>query len=312
MSDENEDIEVVVDAAEKTKDDEIKVEIEPEIEAKQPEITPKEGIEELKRRLQAEQLARAEAERRMRAAYQHAQETKRTATQEVTEAHYHQVVSALETVKSRAKALKAAFAEASSVGDYAKAAEINEAMIEAQDQLDRLKQGKKAIKQHLEAAQTAAPIEQMPPPPPRIEDVVEDMASKVSPRSAGWLRNNKEHIRDERAIQKMMNAHQAAVLDDIEPDTDEYFAFIEKRMGIRRDAPSETRSEASSPLSSAADAAPRRAPQPPPAPVSRGAPRPGTVRLSVDEARTAKDLGMSPEEYAKNKQLLIKEGRYSH
>ena len=311
MSDDANDIEIVVEPENKEQNNELKVEIEEELLPERrdpPEVTPKEGIEELKRRLQAEQRAREEAERRMQEAYLREQQVKQAANQELTEAHYHQVTAALETVKSNAKALKAAFAEANAVGDYVKAAELNEAMIEAREQLDKLKAGKKAIKQHLEQAQYQQPVRQMPPSEPRVEDVLDDMVSRVSPRSAVWLRGNREHIKDARAIQKMMNAHQAAVLDDIEPDTDEYFEFIEKRMGIRREPPREE----ASPLSAAAEATPKRAPQPPPAPVSRGAPRPGTVRLTSAEAQTAKDLGMTPEEYAKNKQLLIKEGRYTH
>lgn len=310
MSDENEEVEVALEAEQPAADNDVKVEIEPEHQ-KTIEITPKEGIEELKRRLQAEQYARAEAERRMQAAYQHAQVTKQQATQDVTEAQYYQVSSALDKVKKDAKALKAAYAEANSVGDYARAAEINEAMIEARDHLDKLKKGKKALKDHLMAAhQQRLPVQEMPPQPPRIEDAIEDMASRVSLRSAGWLRNNRDHIKSQRDVQKMINAHQAAVLDDIEPDSDEYFSFIEKRMGIRREEPAAE--EYHEPVSAAAQPAPRRAPQPPPAPVSRGTPRPGTVRLTASEAQTAKDLGMTPEEYAKNKQLLIKEGRYTH
>jgi hypothetical protein len=105
----------------------------------------------------------------------------------------------------------------------------------------------------------------------------------------------------------MFRAHEDAVDDGIQPDTDEYFEFIEGRMGINRDSAVE------SPMSEAAAPAPRRSVSPPPAPVSRGnAPRPNVMRLSRAEAETAKDLGMTPEEYAKNKAALIKENRYGH
>jgi phage I-like protein len=36
------------------------------------------------------------------------------------------------------------------------------------------------------------------------------------------------------------------------------------------------------------------------------------MRLTAAEADTARSLGMTPEEYAKNKALLQKEGRYGH
>ena len=91
----------------------------------------------------------------------------------------------------------------------------------------------------------------------------------------------------------------------------EYFKYIEGRLGIKKDNhESDADESVESPMSSAA--APKRVVQPPPAPVSRGTSRSNVMRLSAKEAETAKDLGYSPEEYAKNKALLIKEGRYGH
>jgi hypothetical protein len=319
MSGEAEDIEIMLEEPKNETSDEIKVEI---AEEKEPEgakskdaaeISPQEGINELKRRLAEEQNARIEAERRMQAAYQQAQR----ARGDVTEAQYHQVVSAIEAVEGRGKALEAAYAEASSVGDYDKLAQINRAMVVNQDQMEKLRAGEKAIRQQIEAERAnpnAQPVQQMPPPP-RVDDVIEDMASKVTPRSAAWLRSVKDHLKDERAIRKMFNAHEAAIIDGVVPDSDEYFEFIEQRLGMRKVAPAAppAAEEEVSALSSAAAPAPARKPSPPPAaPVSRGSGRPGTVRLSAAEAQTARDLGMSPEEYARNKQALIKEGRYGH
>jgi len=318
MSNEAEDIEIVLDENKTEGSEDVKVEIEEEKEPAKakseevPEISPQEGINELKRRLIEEQNARVEAERRMQAAYQQAQRAK----VDVTEAQYHQVVSALETIEGRGKALEAAYAEASSVGDYEKLAQINRAMVVNQDQMERLRAGEKAIREQMEverASPNAQPVQPMPSAP-RVDDVIEDMASKVTPRSAAWLRSAKDHLRDEKSIRKMFNAHEAAILDGVTPDSDEYFEFIEQRLGMRKVAPAApppADEEDNSALSAAAAPAPARKPSPPPAaPVSRGSSRPGTVRLSAAEAQTARDLGMSPEEYARNKQALIKEGRY--
>ena len=109
----------------------------------------------------------------------------------------------------------------------------------------------------------------------------------------------------------MFRAHEDAMDDGIAPDSDEYFQYIEQRLGIRRNMDEQdTRTSAESPMSSAA--APKRAVQPSPAPVSRGSSRPNVMRLTAAEAETASALGMTPEEYAKNKNLLQKEGRYGH
>ena len=64
---------------------------------------------------------------------------------------------------------------------------------------------------------------------------------------------------------------------------------------------------------SSASAPVQRRSAPPAAPVTRAGTangqRPNVVRLSRAEAETARDLGMSEQEYARNKQLLQKEGR---
>jgi phage I-like protein len=70
-----------------------------------------------------------------------------------------------------------------------------------------------------------------------------------------------------------------------------------------------TKTEAASPMSAAAQ---KKSVQPSPAPVSRGTSKPNVMRLTAAEAEMASALGMSPEEYAKNKALAQKEGQYGH
>lgn len=306
MSDEQEHIDVVLEEPKTAEKEEPKVEIVDETEekvtqkAEKQEVTPDEGISELKKSLEREKQARLEAERRAREAHTQAQQ----ANLDKNDSQYQLVVNAIETVKERAEALKTAYAESMSAGDYAKAAEIQNAMTINATQLEKLKDGKKAMKKQMKETE-AQPIKPVAPP----VDLVEQLASSVTPRSAEWLRSSKDYLRNERDIRKMFRAHEDAIDDGIPPDTDEYFEFIENRLGMRRKEEAEEQIE--SPLSSAASQAPKRSVAPPPAPVSRGnAPRPNTMRLSKLEADTAAALGMSPEEYAKNKALLQKEGRY--
>ena len=142
-------------------------------------------------------------------------------------------------------------------------------------------------------------------------DVIEQIAAGATPKSAEWLRSSKEFLRGEREIRKMFRAHEDAIDDGLAPDSDEYFEYIEQRLGIRKNMDEQdTKTSAESPMSAAA--APKRSVQPPPAPVSRGSSRPNVMRLTAAEAETASALGMTPEEYAKNKVLLQKEGRYGH
>lgn len=290
MTEETENVEVEVAATE-----------EPVVEmASAPEIAPEEGIQELKRKLASEQQARQDAERRA----QQANAQVKRAYVEVEDTNYQLVTNAIDTVKGRSEALRGAYAEAMSVGDYAKAAEVQEAMSTNAFQLAELERGRIAMEGR--AQQARAQAEQQAQQP---SDHIERLAAAVSPTSAAWLRENRAHIGDERAVKRMFRAHEDAVDDGLEPDSPEYFQFIESRLGVRREAPP----AAENPLSSAAaPATPRRSSAPPAAPVSRGnATRPNVVRLSREEADLAASWGYTPEEYATHKNNLVKEGRIS-
>jgi len=306
MSDENDHVDVTIE------DVKVKDESEPEVivsdeEEKAPAVEEKpavisadEGIQEMKRRLEAERRAREDAERRAYEAAQRAQK----ANSEVKDSNYQLVVNAIETVKGRSEQLKGAYKEAMSVGDYDKLAEIQEAMAINASHLSKLEDGKRQME-----AYAKQPVEPVAPPAPRIEDVVENMARSVSPRSGEWIRSRKDVLLDERAIKKMFRAHEDAIDDGLEPDTDDYFAFIDARLGVRQRAEQPIQAEATpeSPLSSASTV--KRSAPPPAAPVSRGGNRPNVVRLTREQAEMAKTLGMSEAEYAKTMLQLRKEGK---
>lgn len=305
MSDENEHVDVVLEEKKKDENEpEIVVTDEPEKTTDKAEktaiVSAEDGIQEMKRRLETEKRAREDAERR---AYESAQQA-RKADSESKDTKYHLVVNAIETVKGRADALKTAYKEAMSVGDYDKLAEIQESMSINASRLTKLEDGRRQME-----AYAKQPVEPMPPPPARIEDVVENMARTVSPKSGEWIRSRKDVLRDDRSIKKMFRAHEDAVDDGLEPDTDEYFEFIDSRLGVKKhvEQPIQTEASADSPLSSAS--APKKAPPPPAAPVSRGNGRPNVVRLSREQAETAKMLGMTEAEYAKNMVELRREGK---
>jgi hypothetical protein len=95
----------------------------------------------------------------------------------------------------------------------------------------------------------------------------------------------------------------------IRPESDEYFRFVENRLGIGREdtrQQQEAYYDNDSPLSEAS--APVRRQSPPAAPVSRTGSAPGTrpnvVRLTPAQAEAAKISGLSEVEYYK---LMIQE-----
>ena len=307
MSNEDNGIEVVLEEPKKADDDTPKVEIvddAPEKQSKKAEkheVSPEEGIFELKKSLEREKQARLEAERRAHQATQQAQK----AQIDKSDSDYQLVVNAIETVKAQNETLKSVYAEAMAAGDYSRAAEVQESLSMNANQLADLKRGEKPMKEQLKANEESAGQQKQPQ-----GDIVDQLAANVSQRSAEWLRESRDYLKSERDIRKMFRAHEDAIDDGIAPDTDEYFEFIENRIGIRNKV--DRSQEAESPLSAASAPATKKSTQPPPAPVSRSTQRPNVMRLTAAEADMASSLGMSPEEYAKNKALAMKEGRYGH
>lgn len=273
------------------------VEVEKQPETSKKEVSePEEGIQELKAKLEQERAARIEAQKHARMAY----ETAADAKNEVQDTNLQLVRNAIDTVKRNNDILKYNYSEAMAVGDYAKAAEIQETMGMNSAKLMELERGRA----HMENAPKI-----VPPEPPRPSDPVEALASQLSPRSADWVRRNPQCVTDPRMYQKMVAAHNLAIADGYQPDTDDYFGYVEDTLRISRRVPIDHDED---PMSGAAKVTQRRS-APPAAPVSRGGggtgSRPNEVRLTREEIETARDLGMSEKDYARNKMLLKKEGR---
>ena len=293
MSDNEDTVEILLeDDKNIAKDDTIDVRVDDN--AKKRTIEPEEGINDLKMKLEQERSGRIEAERQARRATEVAVEAKN----EVQDTNLHLVKNAIDTVKRNNDILKYNYSEAMAVGDYTKAAEIQEGMSMNTSKLMELERGRS----HMESApKYEVPQQQRP------SDPVEALASQLSPRSADWVRRNPQCVTDPRMYQKMVAAHNLAMADGYQADSDDYFGFVEdtlrisKRVDIGDDDP----------MSASAKVTQRRSP--PAAPVSRSGTgtgsRPNVVRLTKAEAETAKDLGMTEQDYARNKLLLQKEGR---
>ena len=284
--------EVVVPPPEETAD-------EVESKADTPAVDD-EGIKNLKRQLEVERQARAEAERRAREAQNNASR----ASQEVQDSNLQLIVSAIDSVKRSSEMMKRDYAMAMSAGDFETAAEIQSNMSLNSAKLLQLENGRAALEQRL-----ANPPKPQPEAP---QDPVEAIASQLSPRSAAWVRAHPECVKDRRLYMKMIGAHNIAVADGFEADTDEYFAEIERQMGYRKPQTAVQADDEEEPTSMAAKPMPKKAP-PPAAPSSRAASNGtggrNTVTLTREQREMASIMGMTPEEYAKNMVALKKEGK---
>ena len=255
---------------------------EPVIKTK-PEITVDDGIEALRRELEAEKAARQRAEQQAR-----------VATNDKADSDLRMLNTAIETEGRNKEILKANLREAVANGDTDAQADILMAINQTENNLRQITEGKKQYE-----AQLRAPV----------ANKVEALAAQLTPKSAEWVRNNPDVVNDERRAKRLERAHFDALDDGIQPDSPDYFNFLENRLNINK---TPVRQEAA--MSEASESTSgRRASAPPAAPVSRSGTgtggRPNVVTLSRAEQEAARDMGMTPKEYAQNKVALQKAGR---
>lgn len=282
-----------------------KQEVEP---VKEPPVPADQGIELLRRQL-AEKQREAEEIRRQKT---DAERLAQTRQQEIevfqsrAESSDHAaVVNAIASHEREAEMLEREYAQKLESGEYNHAARIQRQMSQIETRLLQLNQGKEELEYRLyQPVQRQQPVEQ-----PRIEpvrrDPMEERLASLTPASREWVMSHPEVMNDAKLNARMVAAHYQAVADDIRQDTPEYFSYVENQLGYNRQAaPSVQRTAAPTgraPITSA--------------PVSRSAPssfssQPNrmTVTLSVAERETARDMGMSDEEYAENKLYYIQRG----
>jgi hypothetical protein len=254
-------------------------------------VDPEEGIAKLQKQLADERAAREEAQRNAEIASQ-AEVKART---EVQTTQLDLVKNAISQITAQKAALKQQYAAAAASGDWDAAAEAQSQMADAAAQLTQLEAGRKQM-------------EKAPKPEPIVmSDPVEQLASRVSPPSAAWLRAHPDMVRDPVKNRRMIRAAEDAVDEGIAPDSPEYFAYVEKRLGIGQT----TQADDSALSQAAAPKTQRTAPAS--APVSRSgngaAPRSNVVTLTAEEREMASIMGMSDKEYAQNKIALKREGK---
>lgn len=256
------------------------------------EIEPEEGLQMLRDQLEKERAARIEADKRA----QQAMATASHAKNEVQDSNLHLVTNAIETIKQSTEMLKNHYREAMSVNDYDRAAEVQQAMATNAAKMLQLEQGKQA----LESQPKSVPQQY------QSTDPVEALAAQLTPRSAQWLRAHPQFARDQRLYQKMVSAHNIAMVDGHDADSDSYFDAVEDILKINRNVEQDDDA-----MAAAAKPTQRRS-SPPAAPVTRSGngtgSRANTVRLSAEEREIAAFNKMTDQEYAIEK-LKIEKGR---
>lgn len=255
-------------------------------------------LEAVKKQADQERIARQRAEQY---AYQQAQNAQ-YAQAEAATSTLRGVQNAIDATEQTALAAERAYADAMAAGDYNLAAKCQRAMAAAETQIGQLLDQKRNIENYMQTTEgrVQEPQYQAPTQPQPPQDPVEALASRLSPKSAEWLRAHPEAAYKSN---KLVAAHQAAVeLEGITPETPEYFAFVERTLGIGKAAPSR-KAMASAPVSSASS------------PLSSRSSGGNSMVLSAAEVEQA--ILMEPdlprdkaiESYAKAKAALIREGK---
>lgn len=184
-----------------------------------PAITADEGIDALKTKLAAEQVAREAAERRANEAATREAE----ARGETQDSQLAQITTALDVVTRNAEALESNYATLAAAGEWVEAAKVQTAMARNESHRVQLEQGKASLE--------AAPKPRAAVTEVRPADPVEALAKQLSPRSAAWVRAHPEFASGAK-YQGMLGAHNAARSKGIKGDSDEYFAEVERILDI--------------------------------------------------------------------------------
>ena len=254
-------------------------------------VGAEEGIDVLRDRLQkAKEHLAAEKQARMEA-----EKLANQATVEVKENQVHLVSNAIDILNRERDNIKHNIKVYLAAGDYDRVVDLQEMLAVNNSKLMELQNGLQDMKNQ--------PAPQQPKAP-EPDDIVENLIRQVSPRSARWLDRNRDNLNSVKALRIMERAHGDALDNEIEPDSDEYFKFIEKRLGIGKTPPKQQvryeYQDDDEPIMSAASEATSRRSAPPAAPVSRSqqmGQNSRTVTLTADQAEAARISGLTNQQY---------------
>ena len=286
--------------------------------------------DELQAESERQRTAREAAERRAGEAERGRQAAEReveSSRTEVVESRLGAVETGLEAAKTESAAAKSDYIAAQEAGDWKRAAEAQERLAAAQARMVRFDEAKN----DLEIAKTQKPEQRQQETQRQPQgDPLENFLSTRTPETQKWLREHPTEARalalgtDSRRAATINAADSDAVAEGFARDTEEYFAHIEKFLGLDKDATNKTNGATSGKTRSKAA---------PVAPVNTTAGETtgggSVVRLSKNEAQAATDgtlqwnyddptgqkrfkkgdpIGI--QEMARRKQAMTEEGRY--
>jgi hypothetical protein len=219
------------------------------------------------------------------------------------------VKGGIETLKTTRDILRAKKREARAAGNDDEVDAIDDQLTEAAVKLHRLEEGKAILEVQAANPQPAHGTALKPFMSLTRTEKAERIASGLTPKSAEWVRARPDLVQTPEQVNALVGAHHIAINKGIVSDTDAYFADVANTLGVTSAAVKEPPADDAA-VSAAGAVAQKRDTPPPAAPASRGSGSGSLARtLTADELEIAASSGLSPEEYAANKEALSKEGR---
>ena len=193
----------------------------------------------------------ADAEARARRNLDDAETARRAAvaaSNETVETRRTAIETALAASEAQMTTLESEYAAAFEAGDSKKIAASHRRMSELGGDIAQLKAGKAAIAADTGADRGRRVVQQDEPParrrPATEEEQFEDAIKGYSPRTQRWLRDHKEIVTNVTRRNEAMSAHHAALAQRYEPESDEYFAYLDRKMGFTRSGRGSAEAEA--------------------------------------------------------------------
>lgn len=190
-------------------------------------------VEDLKGQFAAMTSRVAAAETAAQTAARQLEETNQrlhAAQGDVVSSQLDTVLSGIAAAQAEAAAAEQAYVAAAEAGDFPAQARAQRAMAGAESRIQRLAEAKDDLEDAVKRRpapgdqQRQQPSQQRQQPP---ADPIERFTQGMSARSAAFIKKNPQTVTDPKMNARMLAAHNLALADDVEVDSDEYFRRIE-------------------------------------------------------------------------------------
>lgn len=190
-------------------------------------------VEDLKGQFAAMTSRVAAAETAAQTAARQLEETNQrlhAAQGDVVSSQLDTVLSGIAAAQAEAAAAEQAYVAAAEAGDFPAQARAQRAMAGAESRIQRLAEAKDDLEDAVKRRPAPGDQQRQQPSQQRQQapaDPIEWFTQGMSARSAAFIKKNPQTVTDPKMRARMLAAHNLALVEDVEVDSDEYFRRIE-------------------------------------------------------------------------------------